>query len=114
MTLRNDSADLIREHIAETLREKVKLLSAQGKVNVVFYVLGPMMVQMETKRILRKSPNVVISNKGVASHPNAVKWIEDIISKGMNQTEVPPVKKTWSHLDYDTDKPVGTYRYGFY
>ncbi len=114
MTLRNDSADLIRDHITETLREKVKSLSTQGKVIVVFYVLGPMMVQMETKRILRKIPNLVISKKGVASHPKAVKWIEDIISKGMNQIEAPPFKKTWSHLDYDNDKPVGTYRYGFY
>jgi sirohydrochlorin cobaltochelatase len=114
MTLRNDSADLIRDHVADTLREKVKTLSTQGKVIVVFYVLGPMMVQMETKRILRKIPNLVISKKGMASHPKAVKWIEDIISRGMNQTEPPPVKKTWSHLDYDTDKPVGTHRYGFY
>ncbi len=114
MTLRNDSADLIRDHVADTLREKVKHLSTQGKVIVVFYVLGPMMVQIETKRILRKIPNLVISKKGMASHPKAVKWMEDIISKGMNQTEAPPIKKTWSHLDYDTDKPVGTHRYGFY
>ncbi|MBW1912392.1 MAG: hypothetical protein JRI43_04330 [Deltaproteobacteria bacterium] len=114
MTLRDDSADLIREHVAETLKKEVKRLSAQGKVIVVAYTLGPMMVQMQLKQILRKIPNVVISKKGVASHPKTVKWIEATISKGMNQTEPPPVKRTWSHLDYDTDKPVGTHRYGFY
>ena len=58
--------------------------------------------------------NVVIGSKGVASHPKTVKWIEDIISKGMNQAEVPPIKRTWSHLDWETGNPVGTYRYGFY
>ena len=114
MTIRNDAADLVREQAADDLREEVTRLSAHGRVLVVTYALGSMTLQMEVKNILRRIPQVVMSTKGVASHPKAMKWIEETISRGMNQPEVPPIKRTWSHLDYDTGKPVGTHHYGFY
>lgn len=113
MTLRNDSADLIREQAAEDLREVAKRLSDYGRVIVVVNALGAMMVQQEAQRILQGIPSVVISTKGVASHPKAVEWIEDTINKGINQSDVEPVNRSWSHYDYETGKPIGTHRHGF-
>ncbi len=112
MTLRLDSADLIREQAARTLRETAKRLSKEGKVIVVCYVLGAVMVQEDIKQILNRVPSVVISSKGIVQHPLAVKWIEDTINKKLNQPEVPPVNTRWGNLDYIKGKPPGTSHYG--
>lgn len=114
MNLRYDSADVIREQAFENLRKTAKRLSNRGKVIVLCYVLGPKKIQDEAKLILEGVPSVVVSTKGVCSHPKAVKWIEDTISKGMNQPTFTPINRDWTLMDIDTGKPVGTSRYGFY
>jgi sirohydrochlorin ferrochelatase len=73
MTLRNDSADLIREQAAEDLKETVQKLSTQSRVIILTYAIGPGMVQSEVKQILKDFPSIVIGMKGVVSHPNAAK-----------------------------------------
>ena len=113
MTLRNDSSDLIREQAFLDLKDTTKRLSTQGRVIIVSYALGAGMVQKEVKHILGHIPSVAISTKGVASHPNTRKWIEETIRKGMNQPIVPPINRDWSHYDDETGKPIGTHRYGF-
>jgi hypothetical protein len=112
MTLRTDSADLIREQAETDLKETALRLSAQGKVIIVIYALGGGMLQNEVKYILNGVPSVAISQKGIISHPNAVKWIEDTIRKGMNQPAVPPINRKWSIMDRETGKPMGTHHYG--
>jgi sirohydrochlorin ferrochelatase len=112
MTLRTDSADLIREQAEADLKETALRLSAQGKVIVVIYALGGGMLQNEVKYILNGVPSFAISQKGIISHPNAVKWIENTIKKGMNQQIVPPINRKWTIMDRETGKPIGTHRYG--
>jgi sirohydrochlorin ferrochelatase len=112
MTLRTDSADLIREQAEADLRETALRLSAQGKVIILIYALAGGMLQNEIKHILKGVPSVAISQKGIISHPNTVKWIEDTIKKGMNQPAVPPINRKWSIMDHVTGKPIGTHRYG--
>jgi hypothetical protein len=112
MTLRNDSADLIREQASKTLRETALRLSKEGNVIVVSYVLGTVMVQEEVKNILKEIPSVAISSKGIANHPLAVEWVEETISKKMDQPKVTPVNTHWGHLDWVKGKPYGTIRYG--
>jgi hypothetical protein len=57
-------------------------------------------------------PSIAFSNKGILEHPNAVKWVEATIQKGMNQTPVPPINRKWTNMDQETGKPPGTTRYG--
>ena len=112
MTLRNDSADLIREQASQNLREAAKRLSNQGRVIVLTYAVGTGMLQREVSHILQGIPSVVVHTKGVSSHSNTLKWIEDVIDKGINQPSVPLIKRSWSHYDFETGKPRGTHRYG--
>jgi len=112
MNLRSDAADLVREQAHEDLREAGQRLSKQGRVIVVISSLGTFMLQQEVKNIMKGVPSLAISNKGLMSHPNTVRWIEATIQNGMNQPAVPPINRKWSNLDYDTGKPVGTHRYG--
>ena len=71
------------------------------------------MVQKETKHILKGLNSITICAKGLSSHPKTAKWIEDTISKGMNQPIVPPIDRNWFNYDMETRKPKGTHRYGF-
>jgi len=111
MTLREDSADLISNQAQDDLRETAQRLSTQGKVLVVADALGAGMLQEEVKQLLKGIP-AVVSQKGIISHPNAIKWIEATIQNGMNQPKVPPVNRGWNRMDYETGKPFGTNRYG--
>jgi sirohydrochlorin ferrochelatase len=112
MTLRSDSADLIREQAHEDLRETALRLSAQGRVIVVVYSVGSSLLQREVQHIMKGIPSIAFSNKGILEHPNAVKWVEATIQKGMNQTPVPPINRKWTNMDQETGKPPGTTRYG--
>jgi sirohydrochlorin cobaltochelatase len=112
MTLRNDSADVIREQASLDLEEAAKRLSKQGKVIILIYALGDGALQMEMRHILRGIPSVIMSNRGVISHSKAKKWIEETIQRGMDQPQVPPVNRGWSHYDCETGKPKGTHQYG--
>ena len=112
MTLRSDAADLIREQAHEDLRETAQRLSAQGRVIVVVYSVGSSMLQKEVEHITKGIPSIAISNKGIMDHPNAVKWVEATIQKGMNQTPAPPINRKWTNMDHETGKPPGTTRYG--
>jgi sirohydrochlorin ferrochelatase len=111
MTLRNDSADLIRDQAYEDLRETASRLAINSRVIVVVYSLGEGMLQEEVKRIL-KGVQVVVSTRGIVSHSNTVKWIEATIKNGMNQPKVPPINRKWSVMDRETGKPIGTHHYG--
>jgi len=112
MTLRADAADLVREQAHEDVRKTALRLSAQGRVIVVICGVGIKMLQFELQRLFKGIPSVVINQKAIINHPNAKKWIEATIQKGMQQPEVPPVKRKWSIMDQITGKPPGTHRYG--
>jgi sirohydrochlorin ferrochelatase len=112
MTLRSDSADLIREQAHEDVRKTALRLSAQGRVIVVICGLGIKMLQFELQHLLKGIPSVAINQKGFINHPNTKKWIEATIQKGMQQPEVPPINRKWTRMDQETGKPQGTTRYG--
>ena len=112
MTLRADAADLVREQAHEDVRKTALRLSSQGRVIVVICGVGIKMLQFELQHILKGVPSVVINQKAIINHPNAKKWIEATIQKGMQQPEVPPVNRKWSIMDQITGKPLGTHRYG--
>jgi sirohydrochlorin ferrochelatase len=112
MTLRSDSADLIREQAHEDVRKTALRLSAQGRVIVVICGIGIKMIQFELQHLLKGVPSVTINQKGFINHPNAVKWIEAVIQQGMQQPEVLPINRKWTLMDQETGKPRGTTRYG--
>ena len=112
MTLRSDSADLIREQAHEDVRKTALRLSAQGRVIVVICGVGIKMLQFELQHLLKGVPSVAISQKGFINHPNTVKWIEAVIQQGMQQPEVPPINRKWTLMDQETGKPRGTTRFG--
>jgi len=112
MTLRADAADLVRAQAHEDVRKTALRLSSQGRVIVVICGVGIKMLQFELQHLLKGVPSVVINQKGFINHPNAKKWIEATIQKGMQQPEVPPVNRKWSIMDQVTGKPPGTHRYG--
>jgi len=112
LTLRSDSADLIREHAHDEARRAALRLSAQGRVVVVICGVGIKMLQFELQHLFKGIPSIVISQKGFINHPNTVKWIEETIHKGMMQPEVPAINRAWTIMDRETGKPLGTTRYG--
>ena len=112
MTLRSDSADLIRDQAHEEVRKTAFRLSAQGRVIVVICGVGIKMIQFELQHLLKGIPSVAISQKGFINHPNTKKWIEAAIQQGMQQPQVPPINRKWTLMDKETGKPPGTTRYG--
>jgi hypothetical protein len=114
MTMRNDSADLIREQAIIDLRRTVKRLKKEGRVIVVPYLLGKGGFHKDLQSHLKGmiSPEDICM-KGVISHLNTARWIEDIINRGLDQPYLAPINRNWSTYDYETGKPVGTHRYGF-
>ena len=102
----------MREQAHEDVRKTALRLSAQGRVIVVICGVGIKMLQFELQHLLKGIPSVAINQKGFINHPNAVKWIEATIQKGMQQPEVPPINRKWSIMDKETGKPIGTNRYG--
>ena len=111
-TLRYDSGDTIKEEANFEFRETVKRMAKNGKVIILCYVLGPVYLQNVVSNILKGVSPVVISPKGVATHPLATKWIEETIAKKMDQVQPPPPSRQWGHLDWERKKPVGTNKYG--
>ena len=112
MTLRSDSADLIREQAHEDVRKTALRLSAQGRVIIVMCGVGIKMLQFEMQHLLKGIPSVFVTQKGFIEHPNTVKWLEEAIKTGMNQPAVPPINRRWTAMDRETKKPIGTTRYG--
>ena len=114
MTMRNDSADLIREQAIIDLRRTVKRLQNEGRVIVIPYLLGKGRFHKDLQSYLKGMiPPEDICMKGVISHPNAAKWIEETIKRGLDQPYLAPINRNWSAYDYETGKPQGTHRYGF-
>ncbi|MCP4713883.1 MAG: hypothetical protein GY868_02110, partial [Deltaproteobacteria bacterium] len=114
MTLRYDSADLIRHKAKMQLRQTVEGFARQGRVIVLSYALGPMYVQGIVEKYLKGIPNVAISQKGIVAHPNTKKWLEKTIALGLQQPQVVPIERLWSHRDWEAGKARGAYVYGFY
>lgn len=113
VSLRNHSADLIREQAIIDLVKTAKRLKKQGRVIVVPYVLCQGAFQRNLQSYLSGIvPPEDISEKGVISHPNTALWIQEVIAKGMNQPPERPVNRNWSLMDITTGDPIGTQKYG--
>ena len=112
MTLRADAADLVREQAHEDVRKTALRLSTQGRVIVVICGIGIKMLQFELQHLLKGIPSVVINQKGFINHPNTVKWIEETIKNGMNQSAPAPINRKWIVIDHENGQPPGTHHYG--
>ncbi len=97
-TVRNHSADLIAEQSIIDLRRKARALKEKGRVIVVPYVFedGPYKeLQSYLSGIIDNSKPAegAIAEVGFVSNPKIKDWVNEVISKGMNQPQVRPVNK---------------------
>jgi hypothetical protein len=116
VSLRNHSADLIREQAVRNLIKTAKRLKAQGEVIVVPYVLCDGSFHQDLQSYLSgiiAADN--ICSKGIISHPNVALWIKEVINvQGMNQPD--PKKReanrNWSIMDIERGDAIGHNKYG--
>lgn len=115
ISLRNHSADLIREQSVRNLIKTAKRLKEQGAVIVVPYVLcdGAFHESLRSYLTGIVAPDHICS-KGIITHPNTALWVKEVIQQGMNQPSGPDVNRNWSLMDIETGRPIGTHKYGFY
>jgi sirohydrochlorin ferrochelatase len=100
MTLRNYSADLIHEQAIIDLKKTAKRVSEKGRVIVVPCVLSESSFHQDLKLYLKGIvPQEDICMKGVLDHPNAEKWVQKVMRKGINQPSVRPVNRNWTAHD---------------
>jgi hypothetical protein len=119
MTLRNHSADLIREQAIINFRRTVKRLSddVTGKVIIIPYVLWQGSFHNDLLSYLGgvvDKKKIAICNKNLLSNARfeLKQWVEDVIKRGMEQPMLEPVSRTWTHMDTIKGDPVGTNQYG--
>ncbi len=114
ISLRNHSADLIREQAIIELIKTAKSLKDQGRVIVVPYVLCAGAFQQSLQSYLEGIiPSEDISSKSVISDLDAVVlWVRNVIARGMNQPASPSVNRNWSLMDIEKGDKIGTNKYG--
>jgi hypothetical protein len=119
VSLRHHSADLIRAQAITELQKTAKSLSENGRVIVLPYALyispdDPFQKELQSclRGIVDRESD--IGKKGIISDDEEYfdKWLEEVISKGMNQPEVMPVNRTWSAMDKARDVDIGINQYG--
>jgi hypothetical protein len=114
ISLRNHSADLIREQAIIELIKTAKSLKDQGRVIVVPYVLCAGAFQQSLQSYLGGIiPPEDISSKSVITDLDAVVlWVRNVIARGMNQPASPSVNRNWSLMDIEKGDKIGTNKYG--
>lgn len=115
VSLRNHSADLIKEQAIRHLIKTAKHLKEHGEVIVVPYVIcdGAFHQNLQSYLSGIVSP-LNICSRGILSHSNTVEtWIRGVIAKGMNQPPGREVNRNWSLMDIEQNDPKGTHKYGF-
>jgi hypothetical protein len=116
VSLRNHSADLIREQAIGNLVKTARRLKEQGAVIVVPYVLCGGAFHENLKSYLTGivSPGNICSN-GILSDLSTTKsWVLEMITQGMNQPNPKKweVNRNWSVMDIEQGSPMGTNKYG--
>jgi len=115
ISMRNHSADLIREQAFINLIRNAKRLKEQGRVLVVSYVLCEGAFQQSIQSSLDGIiPSQDISSRGVLSDLDSVAvWVREVIDRGMIQPPPKTVNRNWSAMDMQKNQAsTGTHQYG--
>jgi len=114
VSLRNHSADLIKEQAVRDLIKTAKRLKEQGEVIAVPYVICDGAFHDSLKSYIGGIvSDTNICSKGVITHPNTAEWVKEVIAQGMNQPPGREVNRNWSLMDIEKGDPKGTNKYGF-
>jgi len=116
VSLRNHSADLIREQAIRNLIKTARRLKEQGEVIVVPYVLCGGAFHENLKSYLTGivSAGNICSNGILSDLATTKSWVLEMINQGMNQPNPKKweVNRNWSVMDIEQGSPMGTNKYG--